>query len=148
MKVSKLSDHAAWQCCYLICGSYIGSGAYRKVYRNRIDAKSVIKIEEDSAQFSNIKEWEMWNQCMYGPLKKWFAPCLSISPSGQVLIQAKTTPCSPRDLPKKVPAFFTDLKCENWGWYKGNVVCHDYGNLLLTSGSKLKKAQWGARGYV
>lgn len=143
MKVSKLSDHAAWQCCYMMCGAYIGGGAYRQVFRSRFNAEEVIKVEMEGGDFANIHEWEVWQQVQRAPsLAKWFAPCKFISPAGSVMIQAKTSPCSKKDLPKKVPGFITDLKVSNWGWYKDRVVCHDYGNILIGADKKLKKANW------
>lgn len=131
---------------HLLVGNHIGGGAYRQVFHSRIDPLTVVKIEADSGSFANVHEWEVWDQMQYGPLKKWFAPCLSISPCGAVMIQAATTPASKRDLPKKVPGFLTDLKSENWGWIKDKlgerIVCHDYGNILIGQSSKLKKADW------
>jgi hypothetical protein len=137
-----LTENTRSEACFLLVGEYISGGAFREVFRNRIDAESVIKIEEGSGNFCNIKEWEIWSQVQYGAISKFFAPCLHISPNGTVLIQAKTMPIAKRDLPKKVPAFMTDLHARNWGWYKGRAVCHDYGNILFEQGSNLKKAIW------
>jgi hypothetical protein len=131
------------EAAYMLIGQPIGEGCYRKVYQHAMNPKAVVKVEEDAGKFSNVTEWELWREVMdYPKLNRWLAPCLWISPKGMILIQAKTTPCSHNDLPDKVPSFFTDLKRENWGWCEGRLVCHDYGNILLTAGSKLKKAKW------
>jgi hypothetical protein len=143
MKVSKLTDHVAWQSLYMMCGSHIGGGTYRQVFRSRFNAEEVIKVEMGSGDFANIHEWEVWQQVQYhAPMAKWFAPCKFISPAGSVMIQAKTLPCSKKDLPKMVPGFLTDLKADNWGWIGDRVVCHDYGNILIGVDKKLKKAKW------
>lgn len=126
----------------MLLGRFIGSGSYRKVFHSRIDASVVIKVETESGHFANIMEWEVWNQVEHSPAGKFFAPCISISPCGIVMIQAKTTPVSIKDLPKKVPGFVSDITPRNWGWYKGRVVCHDYGNILVEQSSALKKAKW------
>jgi hypothetical protein len=44
-----------------------------------------------------------------------------------------------------MPAFFTDLKRENFGLLLGRLVCHDYGvNLLMENGmtKRMRKANW------
>lgn len=143
MKVSGLGDHAAWQCCYMMCGEYIGGGLYRNVFRSRLNPDEVIKVEMEGGCFSNVHEWEVWQQVQFAPaLAKWFAPCKFISPAGSVMIQARTTPCAKKDLPEKVPGFLTDLKVENWGWLGDRVVCHDYGNILIGVDKRLKKVKW------
>lgn len=149
MNTADSFDKGVWRDAFgMIVGSFIGEGAYRKVYASCFDPTEVIKIEVEAGHFANVKEWEIWNQVQYGPLAKWFAPCYRISPNGILLSQARTTPASRKDMPKKVPGFITDLKPMNWGWYKDRVVCHDYGNILIGSGSKLKNANWTGVGYA
>lgn len=129
----------------LFIGKIIGWGCYRKVYRLQDGVyDKVIKIEEGTT-FSNVKEWEFWDQVHHSEkFSKWLAPCKWISPNGQVLIQMKTTPVLEKYLPKMVPSLFWDLKADNWGWYKGRVVCHDYANFDITHNNpwKMKKANW------
>lgn len=77
------------------------------------------------------------------PLKKWFAPCIDISPNGVFLLQKKTEPCSTSKYPTVVPSFFTDLKYQNFGLLNGKVVCFDYGTILFTNlNEKTRKAKW------
>ena len=143
MKASDLSRHAMTECCLILCGAYIGSGVYREVFKNRMDPSTVVKVEQEGENFANILEWEVWQQARHAPaLAKWFSPCRFISPSGAVMIQAMTTPCLKRDLPRRVPGFLTDMKQDNRGWLDGRVVCHDYGNILIGGGAALKKADW------
>lgn len=57
----------------------------------------------------------------------------------------RAEPVSARDLPRKVPAFFTDLKAENWGRIDGRFVCVDYGlHLLHEHGmtSRMRSVRW------
>jgi hypothetical protein len=134
----------------LICGEKLGSGAYREVYRYALDTSLVIKIETGSQSFSNIIEWETWNEVrhtagMKHDYAKYFAPCIAISPCGTLLLQKYARPVCLEELPKEVPRFFTDLKQANFGIYNGNFVCLDYGmHLLMTHGlsNKKRKADW------
>lgn len=127
----------------ILFGRLIGEGCYRKVYLSKLNANSVVKAEVGGRSFSNIKEWEIWQEVENTSLEKWLAPCIHISADGTVMIQRMTNPISKKDLPKKIPAFLAkDLKEENWGWYQGRAVCHDYGNAHLTEGQKLVTAKW------
>lgn len=127
----------------MIVGRKIGNGVYRKVYRHRHDDSLVIKIENGGSNFCNVKEWEIWKEVEDEPFSKWFAPCEYISPCGLVLMQKKTIAAPARNMPKKVPTMFRDLKTANWGMYQGRAVCHDYGNNALTTGGrKLKNVNW------
>lgn len=130
----------------LICAEMLGEGISRKVFVYRLQPERVVKLEYAS-RFQNVLEWEIWC-CVsdHKELAKWFAPCFEISGLGQWLIQARTHPIEKVDLPKKVPTVFTDLKPENWGWFEGRPVCHDYGTamcrLLNASSGRLRKADW------
>lgn len=131
----------------LLVGKKLGSGSYREVFENMQDADEVLKIETGARCFSNIHEYNMWMIVAGDPeLSKWFAPCVDISPSGQILVMKRTKPVMIDELPKKIPNFLTDTKVQNWGRYKKRIVCHDYGNHLAISKGinnwKLKKAEW------
>lgn len=131
---------------HLACGEWLGGGVGRGVYECRFNPGVVFKIELPSQSFQNVAEWEAWSELKYLKLaiRKWFAPCLSISPCGIVMAQARTTPLV-GELPKRLPEFFTDVKRSNFGMYHGQVVAHDYGlSNMLSHGltSKLQTAEW------
>lgn len=126
-------------------GERIGGGQFREVYEYHPDPTLVAKIEDGYASFENILEHEIWRAVKSTEFACWFAPISQISGNGLFLLQKRTKPVARKDLPAKVPAFFTDLKPENWGWYRGRIVCHDYGrNLLMERGmtKAMRKADW------
>lgn len=129
----------------MVVGEYIDEGAFRDVYKNRLNPDTVIKVQKlENDHFDNIMEWKLWESVQYAPkYNKWFAPCLFISPNGRILIQRKTEPLRKADFPKQVPSFLWDLKIDNWGWFRDRPVCHDYGNFNLVRDSdwKLRKAR-------
>jgi len=147
-----ISPHARKELAAVMVGKRLGVGVYRKVYVNRFDPTTVIKIEENGKGFCNVKEWEVWEAFIdTAPTKKFLAPCRFISPCGTILIQDRTWPIMTEDLPKKIPSFINgDLKSENWGWLKygkpGKMVrrpvCHDYGGFLIGDPLRLVKADW------
>jgi hypothetical protein len=106
----------------------------------------VIKFEVGSGDFNNVAEWDIWSNLKDHPkLGKWLAPCIAISPCGSILLQRYAGPLPDNKLPKKVPAFFTDIKSDNWGLINGRPVCRDYGHhRLYTVGpsARLIKANW------
>lgn len=113
----------------LFIGDYISRGEYRSVYACGLDPSLVVKIEpRDTKRFCNQIEWGTWKEAEagYPEIAKWLAPCKSISAQGSVLLQARTKPI--KKLPKELPDIFADVKLENFGLYKGRIVCHDYGN--------------------
>ena len=120
-------------------GNLLGYGISRDVYSYGTDNKFVIKFEKEG-NFQNVNEWEVWNRVKDTEWSKWFAPVENISPCGRILIQARTRPfASDRQIPKKIPAFFTDVKTDNWGMLKGHPVCHDFGyHLLMEKGMSNK----------
>lgn len=122
----------------------LGEGAFRAVYSCRANSDIVIKIEEGAHNFSNITEWNLWMDSHNHKLRDWLAPCEYISPCGVVLLMGRTTKPKPEEIPKKIPAIFTDLKVENFGMYNGKFVCHDYGNLrpLMSDIMRLRRADW------
>jgi hypothetical protein len=131
----------------LCAGKRLGEGAYRVVHRCPWDQSLVFKFEVFIGTFSNVAEWDFWKQCEYYlPIKRWLAPCVAISDSGNVLIQ-KFTEDLPPDyrLPKKLPSAFTDIKRDNWGLYEGRLVCRDYAiHRVFNQGlnNRMRKATW------
>lgn len=130
----------------LFAGHKMGAGATRNVYACHTSPDCVIKVESASQSFDNIHEWTVWNQVKDTKYAKWFAPCVSISPTGSVLLMKKTEQPRSNELPAKMPAFFWDFALWNFGWYDGRLVCHDYGSIqeLLKHGltSRMKPANW------
>ena len=111
----------------LFVGKEIARGTYRTVFQNALNDDLVVKIDTGTSKtFCNVIEWEMWHELKKSKWAQWLAPCVAISYSGSVLIQKKTTPL--RRMPLRLPSFFSDVKSENFGMYRGRVVCHDYGN--------------------
>jgi hypothetical protein len=126
-------------------GGMLGQGIARKVYASTLNPDWVIKVEEGGRSFQNVKEWEMWKFVHDSPHAKWFAPCLSISASGSVLIQKRTEPMERARYPKSVPAYFTDLHYDNFGMLDKKFVIHDYGMLLNTQDgltNRMRVAKW------
>jgi|SRR6478736_9648002 len=116
-----------------LCGKKIGSGAYRTVYDYNLNDKYVIKLEPNATD-CNISEYILWDeiQGLKGDLewvKSWFAKVIWMSPNGKILVMEKTSENPKKERPREVPAFFTDLKYDNWGWIGNRFVCHDYGFL-------------------
>lgn len=112
----------------LLLGEKLGEGVARRVYVNNLDATRVVKIEDTARSFQNIAEWELWQTVKEGPLARWFAPCYHISPCGVVLVQERVADVAA--FPASIPAFFTDLKAENFGRRGRQFVARDYGSLL------------------
>lgn len=129
----------------ILLGNKIGSGMSREVFECRIDKTLVVKIEQSSGSFQNVKEWEMWQEIQHiKELHRWFAPCVSISACGTVLLQKKAVTPYKKDYPKKVPKCIGDLKYQNFGMYNGKFVAIDYGSLISSNGLRtgMKKADW------
>lgn len=129
----------------MILGESEGAGTYRHVFSHARDKNLIVKVENGVCSFSNVREWDVWNAVKDTALAKWFVPCVTISGAGTVLIMKRAKPIPRAKLPAKVPAFFTDLKPENWGLYQGRPVCVDYGNqLLLEEGmtKRMRKVDW------
>lgn len=103
----------------------------------------VAKVETGSGSFQNVQEWEFWQAwCETKDVRRWLAPCADISPCGTILLQERTTPIPPGKFPDKMPDFLTDMKRSNYGLLKGKVVCHDYGRVVATASTTLRKAHW------
>jgi len=117
----------------LLCGEELGSGISRTVFVCKLNPKWVVKIESDTDRHQNLREWMIWEEIQYWKkMSDWFAPCIFISDSGKYLIQQRTDPIRQSDVPDKIPVFFTDQKLDNFGFIKGQFVCHDYGIIPIT----------------
>lgn len=117
----------------MFCGKHLGSGGSRDVYEFQYDKSKVIKIERllenDGIAFirhANVLEYAVWSTVCHSTYAKWFAKCHWISDNGLILIQSRTHEKPKKPRPEKVPAFFTDLKDDNFGWIGNQFVCHDY----------------------
>lgn len=129
----------------MVCGKFLGAGAFREVFEYLLDPTCVIKVEMHSATFENVLEWEIWQVVKDTEHAKWFAPCIRVSGQGTWMVQKKTKPLTEKQLPDKMPVFFTDIKRGNIGLYKGHPCVHDYGrNLIVQRGlsSRLKTIDW------
>lgn len=131
----------------LMTGEWLGGGIGRGVYVLGTDPSLVVKIETASHSFQNVAEWEVWDAVSEAKpsVSKWFAPCHYISPCGIVLIQARTKPADKSLFPKRMPAYFTDLKYQNFGMLDGQLVAHDYGyNRFIHLGltASLREVTW------
>lgn len=133
----------------LLCGDLIGSGISRQTYECRTNADYVVKVQTDTERFQNQMEWLVWEAARWQPkLRRWFAPCASISDCGLWLLQARTEPVSLKELKRRVPRVpkcFTDLKADNWGRLGSRLVCHDYGTIMVAQyglTASMKRAEW------
>jgi hypothetical protein len=127
----------------LACYDEIGRGAHRIVYVTPVLPGCVVKVEDGAQSFQNIVEWETWKNVEGTEFEKWFAPCMHISRNGCILVMKRTT--RPTAYPDKLPAFLTDTKQTNYGMYKDQFVCHDYGlSLLMQTGltKRQRKVKW------
>jgi hypothetical protein len=112
----------------IMAGDRLGYGMSRSVYDCRLDPTLVMKIEVTEGKFQNIVEFELWSRYMhYEKVAKWLAPVDSMSSNGTVMLMKKTMPLTVDQFPDEIPAFFGDIKLENFGMLDGRVVCHDYG---------------------
>lgn len=133
----------------MLLGDAMGYGTFRHIYNHATDPDVVVKLENGAQSFHNVTEWQVWQSVKDTEFAKWFAPVKHISASGTVLIMQRAQPVTVKDLPKKVPAFFTDLKAENWGRIGNRFVCVDYGlHLLHEYGmtKRLRAARWTDHG--
>lgn len=127
-------------------GPKLGSGAFRDVYAHPDHKGRVIKIEREPGDFANVKEMEVWRDWRWCPkVAQWLAPCYLISDDGLILVQARTRPLRPEEMPKRLPQFLTDIKPANLGWWRGRIVCHDYSFVRATLTTKLARVPKGAK---
>ena len=126
----------------ILCGEYISSGTYRDVYQCVLFDNWVVKIDRSNSN-SNILEFETWDLVKRTKHRKWFAPCAWISSNGKILLQQKTKPITDNKiLPKKIPAYLSDVRIDNLGLIDGKLVTHDYSftidQLFKMKGNKKK----------
>lgn len=129
-------------------GKRIGQGESRKTYVFLPDDRYVLKWEPKPHRtgFSNISEWQAWLNTAHTPeLKKWLAPCVTITTDGVILVQERCErlrdhPDNKKDYPKEIPNVFVDVKRDNWGKLKGRFVCFDYPYFQLQY--KIIRARW------
>ena len=130
----------------LIIGKKLGFGIHRDVYEFYFSDEKVLKVAncaEGRAQ--NILEYRIYEELENTKYQKYFAKCFGVSVNGKYLLQEKVTIKDIKKYPKIIPHFFTDTKCENYGWTnKGKFVCCDYSLTIITNGftNKVKKANW------
>lgn len=137
------SERVLNEFAYFMIGEEIGSGMSRKVFIHPHDSTKVIKVENSTVHFQNVREWEFWSQNKFNDkIAKWLAPCYYISDSGTFLIMERTTPLRKNETPEMLPSFLTDLKRANFGMIGKRVVCHDYGTLFFNPSMKLRKARF------
>jgi hypothetical protein len=127
-----------------LIGKQLGRGVARTTYAFSANAGMVIKVETKGNSYQNVREWEYWNEMKDTPVAKWLAPCLYISPCGAVLVQERVQMIEHSKYPKKIPAFFTDTKYQNFGMLNGKFVCFDYGNIPFAKGisTKMQNVKW------
>lgn len=136
----------------LMCGERLGFGISRTVYECSLMPGYVVKVEHESGMFQNVMEMLIWRSVVGTKASRWFAECKYISENGRVLIQERTRQPSTTELLGKIPAWFTDVKLDNWGMARSKengkefLVCHDYGyNLTIQKGTettRMKNAEW------
>ena len=130
---------------HFMCGEMLGRGASRDVYVFEPDPRYVLKFEMGAQSFSNVREWDVWNDALMGgkAVADWLAPCVAISACGTVLRQRRTTPA--KTFPEKIPAWMQDTKRGNFGMIGRRFVAHDYGLHAICDGgmtNRLRKVTW------
>lgn len=118
-------------------GKSISTGTSRLVYEFKPDPENYVAkiIRGRGNAFENIREWLIWYEVQfagYEELMNWLCPIATIDNSGTVLIQRRATPGKRKDYPKRIPAFFMDLKLQNFGFLDGRFVCFDYGCVSIS----------------
>jgi hypothetical protein len=132
--------------CVLV-GEKLGSGVFRDVYEINGRPDVVLKLEDRGGEFCNVMEWKLWTDAQGTEAEKWLAPCTELSGlGGRALVMRRTQPMTEEVWAAlEVPAFFNDLKADNWGLLDGRPVCHDYAhsNVLLRGlrVGKLRRAE-------
>jgi hypothetical protein len=116
---------------FLCGGRLLGEGSFRSVYGYlSTGGNFAIKIAKcDYGIRCNIEEYNTWQDLSHFQVSRWFAPCVSISKAGTILLQDYTENLRPGKY--KIPAFFEDVKPENFGLLNGKIVCRDYGQSSL-----------------
>lgn len=123
-------------------GEQLGKGIYRDVYALRNSNLYVLKVSNCPGDFSNVREWEIYDFLRNTTTCDLLAPCHAISDDSHFLLQSRTTPLGPKpNLPAKVPYWMSDFKLANWGKLKNKVVCHDYASCLVLNYCATGKAK-------
>lgn len=134
----------------LLCGNEVATGMTRTVFECNVDKSLVVKVEkaEVRTHFQNLVEWMAWKRVAGTEFEKWFAPVVEISPDGRLLLMKRVEHAPSHMLPDRLPAFFTDFKPSNYGFYEGRVVCCDYGSHLLHEvgmTKRVRRVDWRER---
>lgn len=132
-RIIKESPDIALGAMDLVIGEHIASGTYRDVYAHATNPDWVVKVQRDNGYFSNVLEFEIWSLIAESKKdRKWFAPIHYMSENGKVMIQQRIRPLVDNDvIPDKIPAYFTDIKRENFGFIGKQLVCCDYDYSLI-----------------
>jgi hypothetical protein len=137
-----LSEFILRELSTVLLGKKIGRGIHRHVFNCRIDPTLVVKIEPNAQSFSNVAEWQNWNELSEMPdYNRWLAPCVAISSNGAVLLQKRAKPLHGA-LPEKLPSWIMDIKRENFGMYEGRIVLCDYPTIYSSLSKRLRKVDW------
>ena len=140
-KIGKWPDVVKDDALELLLQDCLGAGVSRAVFPLWSNPELVIKIEQPCRVFQNVLEWEFWNAVKDDKsISKWFAPCWHISNNGRALVMSRTYPLVVNEV-VKIPAWIGDRKPENFGYFEGRVVCHDYGTHFPTvcKGNRMTK---------
>ncbi len=124
----------------MLLGGFLGQGASRYVFESAMNPDHVIKIDV-SDQHSNVAEYECWRKVSHVPkIARWFAPAVSISRHGTIMIMEKArTDVDTKKFPKLIPKFFDDVTPNNFGFIGKRFVCIDYSqHLLWETGMKIE----------
>ena len=140
-EILKSDDEILKSAFDMLCDDMIGFGDHRIVFQSGMNQNEIVKIEHANVGANNI-EFHIWHSVKGTPNERWFAPVKSLSGDGKILVMAKTKPVV--RWPDKVPNCFNDMHSKNYGIYKGNFVCHDYGSfpLIMNNAFRLKNAKW------
>jgi len=126
----------------MLCGKKLGEGIHRTVYACRLRDDLVVKVEHepDHRYFANVREDMFYSEYQDNPkIAKWLAPVRFLSPDARILLQDRCEPITEADMPKMLPAFLTDIKADNFGRLKGNIVCMDYALNNQSVSARLRK---------
>jgi hypothetical protein len=146
-------EHKVAECALklLICDNPIAYGSSRTVYECFLVEGCVVKIQNEIYRFDNVIEWELWLTIKGTSFDCWFARARYISQDGRLLIMEKTRRPGKGEWPPKIPAFFTDIKRENFGIVSRKneetgqmedfFVCHDYAMHLMLEKGMTKRMQ-------
>jgi hypothetical protein len=142
-----LDDLVQYESLNALCGSKLGEGIHRTVFRSRFNARHVVKVaQNDDGIRANVEEMETWGRIRWvEAVRPYFAECIYLSGYGTVLVQMYI-PSVPKGK-YKIPTFLTDIKPDNFGLMevegKSQIVCRDYGgHLLREKGMSIKLVNW------